>query len=78
MVYEPREDSFLLEEAVGKYASGRVLDIGTGTGIQARAAKSKGLQVMACDIDSKALAVAKERSGGITFINSNLFSNICG
>lgn len=78
MVYEPREDSFLLEEAVGKYASGRVLDMGTGTGIQARAAKSKGLRVVACDIDPNALAVAKERSNGITFINSHLFSSISG
>lgn len=40
--YEPREDSKLLERYVRKYAKGSVLDIGTGSGIQAiSAAKSR-------------------------------------
>ena len=77
MVYKPREDSFLLEKAVKEYASGRVLDMGTGTGIQARAAKAKGLQVVACDIDPEALAAAR-KSKGIRFVQSDLFSSISG
>jgi len=78
MVYEPREDSLLLEKAVRKYAFGNVLDMGTGTGVQARAAKSKGFKVVACDIDPNALAAARNRSKGVAFIKSDLFSNIHG
>ena len=52
--------------------------MGTGTGVQARAAKSKGLQVVACDIDPNALAIARNRSKGVAFIKSDLFSNIHG
>ncbi len=76
MVYEPREDSFLLEAAVKKYAKGLVLDMGTGTGILARAAKELGLSVIAVDIDPEALVIGKQRSKGITFIQSNLFENV--
>lgn len=78
MVYEPREDSFLLEEAVKKYAKARVLDIGTGTGIQAQAALTRTNDVTACDVDPEALELAKSRSEGINFIQSDLFSNIDG
>ena len=35
MLYEPREDSRLLAKYAKKYAKGLVLDIGTGSGIQA-------------------------------------------
>ena len=34
-VYDPKEDSTLLEHYVRQYAKGSVLDIGTGSGIQA-------------------------------------------
>ncbi|MBI2659492.1 hypothetical protein HYX05_05335, partial [Candidatus Woesearchaeota archaeon] len=34
-VYEPREDSTMLERYVREYAKGKVLDVGTGSGIQA-------------------------------------------
>ena len=37
-IYEPREDSALLERYVRQYAKGHVLDMGTGSGIQAIAA----------------------------------------
>jgi pyruvate dehydrogenase E1 component alpha subunit len=40
-VYEPREDSLLLEKYVKKFAKGIVLDIGTGSGIQAKAAAER-------------------------------------
>src|SRR3989338_7359534 len=38
MIYEPREDSDLLKKWVLKLVSGRVLDMGTGSGVQALAA----------------------------------------
>ena len=62
MVYEPQEDSFLLKEFVKKYAKGTALDMGTGSGLQAReAAHSKRTtKVFAVDIDRKAVAFAKK------------------
>jgi len=76
VLYEPREDSFLLKTWVEKYAKGRVLDMGTGTGIQAITAKSQGCEVLACDINPEA---AKALEGtGITFIQSDLFESITG
>ena len=46
MIYEPAEDSHLLAEAVKKFAHGRVLDMGTGSGIQAiTAAKSRKVKI---------------------------------
>lgn len=52
-VYEPREDSELLRKYVRRYAKGSVLDMGTGSGIQAEAAFSvKGVKkVTAVDIN---------------------------
>jgi len=76
MVYGPREDSLLLEQAVKQYAEGRVLDIGTGSGIQARAAIALGLETLACDIDPEAVAAAK--AAGVNAIQSDLFENISG
>ena len=83
-VYEPREDSFLLEKAVQQYAFGLVLDLGTGSGIQAiAAAKSPRVEkVIAADISPQALEVAKENAANqgvenkITFLESDLFSAI--
>ena len=34
MIYEPREDSFLLKKYVNKFAKGKILEMGTGTGFQ--------------------------------------------
>jgi len=63
MVYEPREDSFLLQKEVLKYARGKCLDIGTGSGIQAKAALKNGELVVALDIDDKAVEEAKKHLG---------------
>ncbi len=79
-LYEPREDSFLLAEQVKKYARGKVLDMCTGSGIQAvAAAKKKSVtSVLAVDINKKALAYAhkKNHHKKITFLRSDLFSNV--
>ena len=81
-VYEPREDSFLLEKVVTKYAFGKVLDMGTGSGIQAiAAAKNKKVtSILASDINKEATttALANAISKGIplTVVQSDLFQNI--
>lgn len=72
MPYPPREDSLLLERQVLKLARGLVLDIGTGSGIQAKAAASRGLKVLASDIDPTCA------TQGIEFVQSDLFANIRG
>ncbi|VVB66817.1 putative S-adenosylmethionine-dependent methyltransferase [Candidatus Norongarragalina meridionalis] len=86
MVYEPREDSELLRDCVERFAFGRVLDMGTGSGFQGiAAAKKDGVEEVVCaDIDAQALASAKENAekdgvaSKITFVKSDLFSAIDG
>ena len=81
MIYEPREDSHLLLRFVKELAKGRVLDMGTGSGIQAIAAAEKPevKEVIAVDIDDTALeALRKKKNRKIKVIKSNLFMNIGG
>ncbi|MBI2631776.1 methyltransferase [Candidatus Pacearchaeota archaeon] len=77
-MYQPREDSFLLARQVEKYAKNKkVLDIGTGTSIQAETALKAGAkEVIASDIDINVIKHLKNK--GIKFIQSDLFSNIIG
>lgn len=81
-VYHPREDSELLADAVEKYAYGRVLDMGTGSGIQGIIAARKGCDVTFSDTDPLALRCAEANSAanGVKgkFIESDLFSGIHG
>jgi len=76
-MYEPREDSYLLQKFVTKYAKGVVLDMGTGSGIQAiAAAKSKKVvKVYAIDIDREAINYCKGivDDKKVVFFVSNLF-----
>jgi len=81
MVYEPQEDSFLLREFVKRYASGVVLDMGTGSGLQAREAahSARTSKVFAVDVDSKAIEFARAhanrgRHKKITWLVGDLFS----
>ena len=74
MIYEPAEDSFLLQKQVKKHACGRVLDLGTGSGIQAETANKQGAEVLAADINPE--CVEHVRKKGINAIQSDLFSNI--
>ncbi|VVB81767.1 Release factor glutamine methyltransferase [uncultured archaeon] len=62
MVYEPQEDSFLLKEFVKRFAKGVVLDMGTGSGLQAREAahSQRTSKVFAVDVDKKSIAFAKK------------------
>jgi len=81
MVYEPQEDSFLLLEFVKRYARGVVLDMGTGSGLQAREAShsKRTTKVFAVDIDKKAVKAARgyedhKRHKKITWVLGDLFS----
>lgn len=76
MVYEPREDSFLLQKFVKIHARGKVLDVGTGSGIQALTAVENTKDVTAVDSDPEAVAVT--RAKGIHAFESDLFSAVQG
>jgi release factor glutamine methyltransferase len=78
MIYEPAEDSYLLESEVKKYCKNKnVLDIGSGSGIQAFTALNSGaISVTASDINIEAVNELKNK--GLNAISSNLFSKIKG
>lgn len=61
-IYDPREDSTLLERYVREHAKGSVLDMGTGSGIQAIAAaqSSRVDSVIAADIMKSAVDYCKK------------------
>jgi release factor glutamine methyltransferase len=63
-VYEPGEDSYLLMRHVERLVRGRVLDVGTGCGIQAIAAASNPNVelVIAVDVNPKAVEEARKRA----------------
>jgi len=78
-VYEPAEDSFLLQKYVKEHAFGRVLDIGTGSGIQAlTAADCKNVrEVVAVDINKRAIKeLSAKRNRKVRAIESDLFSQV--
>lgn len=85
-VYRPGEDSYLLARYVLRLVHGEVLDMGTGSGIQAVEAALKPMvsRVVAVDVNPAALEAAKRRmeSGGVVgkieFIQSDLFENVEG
>lgn len=74
MIYDPQEDSYLLEECVKKHAKGKVLDMGTGSGIQAKAALKNTSDILAADINLEAVESCQKQK--INTIQSDLFSNI--
>jgi release factor glutamine methyltransferase len=83
MVYEPREDSYLLKKWVEKNSNGKkVLDMGTGSGILAIAAKASGaISVLGVDKNLKAIRLAKKNAkkaglNDISFKYSDLFVEI--
>ena len=82
--YPPREDSYLLSRVVKQISKGKtVLDIGTGTGIQAITAALNGARdVVATDINPDALKLAKENAKlnkvKIEVIESDLFAKVKG
>jgi release factor glutamine methyltransferase len=79
-VYKPREDSTLLSGYVKEYAKGNVLDIGTGSGIQAISASSCNnvKSVLAVDIQKLTIDYCRKNviNKKIKFIASDLFENV--
>jgi len=92
MVYEPREDSYFLLGYVKKLVYGRVLDMGTGSGILALgAAEKKSVdEVVAVDIDKDAVTrlrrkeqerlrrAGENKTSKLRVYESDLFTNIQG
>ncbi|MEK6898484.1 MAG: HemK2/MTQ2 family protein methyltransferase [Nanoarchaeota archaeon] len=78
MIYQPSEDSFLLSRSVSRFAKGKkILDMCSGSGIQAKSAiKAKAKSVLCVDIDKESIAELKNQ--GLKAIKSNLFSKIKG
>jgi release factor glutamine methyltransferase len=62
-MYAPREDSYLLQTYVRQYAKGKVLDMGTGSGIQAMAALENNnvISVIGADIDEEVIKLLKDK-----------------
>lgn len=85
MVYQPAEDSYLLSLVVKKYLSSLkykkilVLDIGSGSGIQAKTcikAKIPRKNILCADIDREAVKELEKQ--GLNSVASDLFSKITG
>lgn len=84
-IYEPAEDSYLLQKHVKKYAKGRVLDLGTGSGIQALTIVDniQVKEIVAVDINEEAVRelnkkIKEKEIKKITAIQSDLFENVYG
>jgi len=86
LVYRPAEDSYLLNKYVERLAEGLVLDLGTGSGIQALTAASRPevSRVLATDISVEAVREARERAGAegllgrVDFLVGDLFGPVRG
>ncbi len=81
MVYEPAEDTFLLEKAVDKFAYGDVLEIASGSGhlVEVSAQNKKIDSITATDIDKESVDFMKKKKIPKTkVILSDLFKNIKG
>jgi release factor glutamine methyltransferase len=75
-VYLPREDSDLIKAYIKDYAKGKVLDMGTGSGILALEAYKYTKDVYGVDINPVAVNECKEnyKSEKIKFLISDLFT----
>ena len=76
MVYEPREDSFMLKKWVKELVKGKVLEIGCGSGVLMEAALKKTKNVQGVDVDKEAVKFCKKK--GLNVKESDLFSNVKG
>jgi len=79
MIYEPREDSFLLLKHIKDYAKGLVLDMGTGTGILVEEASKHADKAIGVDVNKEAIEFCKNKFNNIKnikFKNSDLFSSL--
>jgi release factor glutamine methyltransferase len=86
MIYPPSEDSYLLTEEVKKFIVSlkeeqknnfKVLDMGSGSGIQAKTCLKEGIKkenILAADINKEAIKELKKQN--LKSIKSNLFEKI--
>jgi release factor glutamine methyltransferase len=77
MIYEPEEDSFLLQKHIKEYIKSKstsVLDLGCGSCIQGKQASLFSDNVTAVDINPEAGDYAEKYK--LKFIYSNLFENV--
>ena len=81
-IYDPQEDSTMLECWVRQYSKGNVLDVGTGSGIQAIAASQNTnvKSVLATDVQKGVIGYCKSciKNRKIRFLQSDLFRNVKG
>lgn len=84
-IYEAAEDSYLLQKCVREHALGRILDVGTGSGIQALTAIEypNVREVVAIDQDAEAVTqlqqkIKQERLRKIKALQSDLFQQVQG
>ncbi|MFW5746581.1 MAG: HemK2/MTQ2 family protein methyltransferase [Nanoarchaeota archaeon] len=81
-VYEPEEDSLLLQECLEAMDlnDARVLDMGCGSGILSLTAAGKGAQVTSADINPDAVRCTKQNAGrndlAVKAVHSDLFEQI--
>lgn len=79
-IYTPAEDSFLLSTCLKKYLSSKnknlkILDMGSGSGIQAQTCRKSGFSNILC-ADINKYTVKKLKKQNFKAVHSNLFSNI--
>lgn len=80
MIYDPSDDSYLLQEALIKSLKNKnkeikILDMGSGSGIQAETCINLYFKnVIATDVNDEVLDILTKKA--INCIKSNLFSNI--
>ena len=87
-IYQPAEDSYLLSETLTNYLKNKIknkeinqefsiLDMGSGSGIQAETCKKLGFSDVLCvDINKEAIDYLKSKK--LKSIKSDLFNNIDG
>lgn len=84
-IYEPSEDSYLIQKYVRELALGRVLDMGTGSGIQALTAitNPNAQFVLAADTNQRVITalekrIKEQKIRKLQVVHSDLFSAIQG
>jgi len=80
LIYQPAEDSYLLQKTIIQFLKNKsknikILDIGSGSGIQAQTCKKLGFHnILATDINPQAVKHLKKQN--LKTIKSNLFSSL--
>ncbi len=84
-IYKPAEDSFFLssfvKSEISRNNSGKILDMGSGSGIQAETAINAGANaknVMAVDVNLLAVTYLKNKFPESSVVQSDLFEKVAG